>query len=127
MPTTGRSAWDWVKATVPLEEEPFWAEDGIEAYRVIQPEGEDSFTLDLGEAGTFPYRGEGWDEAEIDQPYETPATWALGESSRLFVPLRQVDPDATYTLSMRLHPFAYPGSAAADGDRCGQRRRSGMR
>ncbi len=107
-----QDAWDWVQATVPLEEEPFWAEDGIEAYRVIQPEGEDRFTLDLGEPGTFPYRGEGWDEAETDQPYETPATWALGEASRLFVPLRQVDPDATYTLNVRLRPFAYPGSVA---------------
>jgi hypothetical protein len=66
--------------------------------------------LALGEMGTFPYRGEGWDEAEVDQPYETPATWAIGQSSRLFVPLRQVDPDATYSLNMRLRPFAYPGS-----------------
>ena len=106
-----QDAWAWVQATVPLEEEPFWAEDGIEAYRVIQPEGEDRFRLELGEAGTFPYRGEGWDEAEVDQPYETPATWALGEASRLFVPLRQIDPDATYTLNIRLRPFAYPGSA----------------
>jgi len=105
-----QSAWDWVRATTPLEDEPFWAEDGIEAYRVIQPEGEDYFMLALGESGTFPYRGEGWDEAEVDQPYETPATWAVGDSSRLFVPLRQVDPETTYTLSMRLHPFAYPDS-----------------
>ena len=107
-----QGAWDWVQATVPLEEEPFWAEDGIEAYRVIQPEGQDHFTIDFGEVGTFPYRGEGWDEAETDRPYETPATWALGEASRLFVPLRQVDPDATYTLNVRLRPFAYPGSVA---------------
>ncbi len=105
-----QSAWDWVRTTVPLEDEPFWAEDGIEAYRVVQPEGEDRFMLALGETGTFPYRGEGWDEAEVDQPYETPATWAIGQNSRLFVPLRQVDPDATYNLTMRLRPFAYPGS-----------------
>ena len=102
--------WAFVKATLPLDTAPFWAEDGIEAYRVIQPAGEDAFHLDLGTPGTFPYRGEGWDAAEVDLPYETPAIWATDRSSRLFFPLRGVDASRDYTVSVRVRPFLYPGS-----------------
>jgi hypothetical protein len=109
---TWQDAWDFVKRTLPLEPEPFWAQDGIEAYRVLQPGGGDQFYLNLGEAGTYPYRGEGWDAAEVDAPYEASATWATDSTSRVFAPLRQVDPDATYTVQVRAHPFVYPGSAA---------------
>ena len=109
---TWQDAWDFVKRTLPLEATPFWAEDGIEAYRVIQPAGGDQFYLNLGEAGTFPYRGEGWDAAEVDSPYGESAVWATGRSSRLFAPLRAVDPDATYLIAMRAHPFAYPDGPA---------------
>ncbi|HXF62569.1 MAG TPA: interleukin-like EMT inducer domain-containing protein [Caldilineaceae bacterium] len=105
-----QAAWAFVKETLPLEPKPFWSEDGIEAYRVIQPAGRDAFTLDLGEAGAYPYRGEGWDAAETDAPYGVSAIWATGETSRLFLPLRQVDPAARYTIALRAHPFAYPGS-----------------
>jgi hypothetical protein len=73
---TWQDAWDFVKRTLPLAPEPFWAQDGIEAYRVLQPGGGDQFYLNLGEAGTYPYRGEGWDAAEVDAPYEASATWA---------------------------------------------------
>ena len=107
---TWQAAWDFVKSTLPLEEKPFWAQDGIEAYRVMLPEGSDSFRLDLGQAGTFPYRGEGWDATEVDRLYDTPAVWATDGRSRLFVPLRQIDPEATYTISLRVHPFNYPQS-----------------
>jgi len=109
---TWQDAWDFVKQTLPLESTPFWAEDGIEAYRVIQSAGGDQFYLNLGEAGTFPYRGEGWDDAEVDSPYDESAVWATGRSSRLFAPLRGVDPDATYLIQMRAHPFTYPGGPA---------------
>ncbi|MEZ4727494.1 MAG: interleukin-like EMT inducer domain-containing protein [Caldilineaceae bacterium] len=105
-----QATWDFVKATLPLETAPFWTGDGMEAYRVIQPPGDDSFTLDLGVAGAYPYRGEGWDARESDTPYEATAIWATAAVSRLFVPLRQVDAGATYTLRLRIHPFAYPGS-----------------
>jgi hypothetical protein len=108
---TWQDAWDFVKRTLPLEPEPFWAQDGIEAYRVLQPGGGDQFYLNLGEAGTYPYRGEGWDAAEVDAPYEASATWATARTSRVFAPLRQVDPDATYTVQVKAHPFVYPGSA----------------
>jgi hypothetical protein len=108
---TWRAAWDFVKSTWPIEDEPFYTEDGIEAYRVRQDPGSDSFRLDLGEPGTFPYRGEGWDAAETDTPYGANATWATAPQSRIFIPLRQVDPAATYNVRLRVHPFAYPGSA----------------
>ncbi len=104
-----QATWDFAKATLPLEPEPFWAGDGIEAYRVVQPAGSDNFTLDLGTAGTYPYRGEGWDEQETDTPYEATAIWATAQGSRLFLPLRQVEPTAGYALRLRVHPFTYPG------------------
>lgn len=107
---TWQAAWEFAKTTLPLEPEPFWTGDGIEAYRVVQPAGQDSFRLDLGAPGAFPYRGEGWDAAETDMPYDTSAIWATDATSRLFIPLRQVDPAATYPVTIRVHPFAYPGS-----------------
>jgi hypothetical protein len=105
-----QSTWQFIKETLPLEAQPFWREDGIEAYRVVQPQRTDRFSLDLGAAGTHPYRGEGWDAAETDAPYDVSAIWALGEESRLFIPLGQIDKDAEYTVTVRLHPFAYSGS-----------------
>ncbi len=108
---TWQDAWDFVKRTLPLEATPFWTQDGIEAYRVLQPAGGDQFYLNLGEPGVYPYRGEGWDAAEVDAPYEVSAIWATDRRSRLFAPLRQVDPDATYSVQVRAHPFVYPGSA----------------
>lgn len=102
--------WELAKTTLPLEAQPFWSGDGMEAYRVVQPTGDDAFAIDLGTVGTYPYRGEGWDDREADSPYEATATWATAPVSRLFVPLRQVDANATYTLRLRVHPFAYPGS-----------------
>lgn len=108
---TWEAAWDFVKRTLPLEAEPFWAQDGIEAYRVIQPSGGDQFHLNLGVAGTYPYRGEGWDNAEVDAPYNVDGVWATAPRSRLFAPLRQIDPNATYSVRLRVHPFVYPGAA----------------
>lgn len=107
---TWEAAWDFVKRTLPLEPQPFWVQDGIEAYRVLQPAGSDQFYLNLGEPGVYPYRGEGWDAAEVDAPYEASAIWATDASSRLFAPLRQVDVAATYRVQLRAHPFVYPGS-----------------
>jgi hypothetical protein len=109
---TWQAAWDFVKSTWPIETQPFYAEEGIEAYRVRQPQGSDAFRLDLGEPGTYPYRGEGWDAAETDTPYEAGAVWATAPTSRLFIPLRGVDPQATYTVRLRVHPFVYEGGPA---------------
>jgi hypothetical protein len=89
---------------------PFWSGDGIEAYRVVQPAGEDRFRLDLGAPGTYPYRGEGWDAAESDTLYDTPAIWATSTESPVFVPLRAIDPAGQYQVTLRVRPFAWPGS-----------------
>ncbi|MCC6453692.1 MAG: hypothetical protein IT328_01990 [Caldilineaceae bacterium] len=115
-----QESWAFVKETLPLEAEPFWAQDGVEAYRVVQPAGEDAFTLDLGVPGTYPYRGEGWDALEVDSPGdplvrthipgEAAAIWATATQSRLFIPLRQVDTAATYEVTMQVHPYLYPDS-----------------
>lgn len=109
---TWRETWAFVKETLPLEPEPFWAQDGIEAYRLRELPGSDRFALDLGQPGTFPYRGEGWDDAEVDEPYEASAAWATARQSRLFIPLREIDHGATYELAARIHPFAYPDGPA---------------
>lgn len=111
---TWQAAWQFAKETLPLEAEPFWRGDGIEAYRVIQPAGDDAFELDLGAPGTFPYRGEGWDAAEADSPYETSAIWATANESRLLIPLHGVATEDAYVVRARIHPFTYPGSAAQD-------------
>jgi hypothetical protein len=103
-----QETWDFVKSTVPLEDEPFWTEDGIEAYRVLQPAGDDSFELDLGAPNTYPYRGEGWDEAAEDTVEGASAIRAIGDNSRIFAPLRAVDPAATYQVTLQLQPYAYP-------------------
>jgi hypothetical protein len=106
------ATWDFVKQTLPLAPEPFWTDAGIEAYRVVQPAGSDRWRLTLGEGDTFAYQGEGWDAAATDTIYDLPALWATDHTSRLFIPLRQVDGAATYAVSARLHPFAYPGAPA---------------
>jgi len=104
------AGWDFAKQTLPLEAQPFWQDDGIEAYRIIQPEGNDHFELDLGIVGNYPYRGEGWDEAEIDAPYGLNAIWATELQSRLFIPLQNIDSAETYRIEIQVHPFTYPGS-----------------
>lgn len=106
-----QQSWDFVKATLPLEPEPFWSGDGIEAYRVLQPTGSDTFTVDLGAPGTFAYRGEGWDGAAEDAPHGETAIWATATASRLFLPLRQINPQARYEVAVRAHPYAYPNGA----------------
>lgn len=105
-----QASWDFVKQTLPLEAKPFWTGNGIEAYQVVQPTGADQFMLDLGGVGTYPYRGEGWDIAETDTTYGVTATWATAPVSQIFVPLRQVNDQAIYTFTARVHPFAYPDS-----------------
>ena len=107
-----QAAWDFARDVLPLEDEPFWTGDGpegeIEAYRVVQPPGDDSFALDFGAPGTFPYRGEGWDDAETDVIYEVPSIWATARESRLFVPLRDIDAEAIYRVSARFNPLYTP-------------------
>ncbi len=106
---TWQESWRLAWEILPLEREPFWTGQGIRAYRTVQPPGTDRFQLRLGEPGTFPYRAEGWDATETDTIYGRPAIWATDRESCLLIPLRQVQAQATYTLTVDLHPFAYPG------------------
>jgi hypothetical protein len=109
---TWQATWNFFKEILPLQAEPFWTGEGIEAYRVVQRAGEDRFRLNLGTAGTFPYRAEGWDNVEVDTPYGAPAIWATDEESCLLLPLRQIDLSrSTYALTAQIRPFDYPGSA----------------
>jgi hypothetical protein len=107
---TWQATWNFFKEILPLEPQPFWTGEGIEAYRVVQPEGTDHFRVTLGQPGSFPYRAEGWDDVESDAPYGLPATWATAQQSCLLVPLRQVQAQADYQVTAQIHPFAYPGS-----------------
>jgi len=107
-----QATWDFYKTTLPLEPTPFWSGDGIEAYRVVQPTGSDSFQLQLGQPDTFAYRAEGWDEAPVDTPYGLPGIWAVEPESCLLLPLRGVDGAKTYPLRVQVRPFDYPGSDA---------------
>jgi len=106
-----QQTWDFVKATLPLEAEPFWTGDGIAAYRVMSSEGSDSFRVDLGAPNTLAYQGEGWDDAVEDAQYGETTIWATAVASRLFLPLRQIDSAVTYEIALRVHPYLYPGSA----------------
>jgi hypothetical protein len=105
-----QATWAFLKETLPLEAQPFWQENGIEAYRVVQPVGSAQFLLDLGIPGAYPYQGEGWDSAASDTIYDATAIWATEPTSRLFLPLRQIDPLRNYQITLHIHPFAYPGS-----------------
>ena len=105
-----QATWDFYKATLPLEAAPFWTGDGIEAFRVVQPAGSDSFQLQLGQPDTFAYRVEGWDDAPVDAPYGLPGIWAVEPESCLLLPLRGVDPAKEYPLHVQVRPFDYPGS-----------------
>ncbi len=107
-----QATWDFYKSTLPLEAAPFWSGDGIEAYRVVQPSGSDSFQLQLGQPDTFAYRAEGWDEAPVDTPYGLPGIWAVDRESCLLLPLRGVDSAKSYPLRVQVRPFDYPGSEA---------------
>ncbi|MCB9123721.1 MAG: hypothetical protein H6643_04275 [Caldilineaceae bacterium] len=125
---TWQASWDFVKDTLPLEETPFWAQDGIEAYRVRQPAGGDQFYLNLGEAGTYPYRGEGWDAAEVDTPYEESAIWATWHaepvSLHILLLRHRSIPEQTWLCSFAYRCSYIPGAGA---ERHAERRVNGQR
>ncbi|MCS7221878.1 MAG: interleukin-like EMT inducer domain-containing protein [Anaerolineae bacterium] len=99
---------EYVLSLLPVEPKPFYDEGGVQAYRILQPAGRADFELDLGTGHSAAYRGEGWHEDE--QPFGTTATWAGARQVRLFLPVRVQSPSPAYRLSLRVHPFAYPGA-----------------
>ena len=104
---TWQRTWAFVRDILPLERTPFWAEGGIEAYRVIQPSAPVASSVDLGTPGTAAYRGEGWYEDEIIQGRT--AVWAGADGLRARVFLRG-DGEGPYRLSVSLLPFTYPNA-----------------
>ncbi len=110
-----QASWEFIKRTVPLAAEPFFAGDGIEAYQVELPPAVETFALDLGGPGTFAYRGEGWDAAEegVVEAESGPvsAIWATATESRFFATLARPTA-ATYTLSVRALPYRFPDAPA---------------
>ncbi len=104
---TWERTWAFVRDVLPLEESPFWAEDGIEAYRVIQPSAPVAMSVDLGEPGTAPYRGEGWYENEVIQGRSAVWAGANGTEARVFL---RADGDAPHILTLSVLPFAYPNA-----------------
>ena len=105
-----QAAWDFAKTTLPLDEEPFWTGDGIEAYRVQLPATVPAFALDLGAAGSLPYRGDGWNAGDSTVDGAT-GVWATTQASTLYVP-PLAENDQPGAVRVRLQPYAYPGSAA---------------
>ncbi len=97
---------DYVLGLLPVEPQPFYDQEGVQAYRVRQPVGSRSFELDLGAPTSAAYRGEGWYEDE--QPFGATANWAGAHEARLFLPVRDAG-TSPYRLSVRAHPFTYPG------------------
>ena len=104
---TWQKTWAFVKDVLPLEADPFWAGEGIEAYRVIQPGPPVATSVDVGEEGSEPYLGEGWYENEVIQARS--AVWAGADGLRARVFLRGDGP-SPYRLRLRVLPFTYPGA-----------------
>ena len=107
---TWQASWDFAKATLPLEDAPFWTGDGIEAYRLMLHAPEPSFALDLGDEDSLPYRGDGWaaGESAVDGAN---GVWATARTGTLYVP-PMAQTAQPVTLRMRLQPYGYPGAAA---------------
>ena len=107
---TWQASWDFAKATLPLEDAPFWTGDGIEAYRLMLHAPEPSFALDLGDEDSLPYRGDGWaaGESAVDGAN---GVWATTRAGTLYVP-PMAQTAQPVTLRMRLQPYGYPGAAA---------------
>ncbi len=106
---TWQQSWEFAKTTLPLEDTPFWTGDGIEAYQVQLPALEPTFSLDLGDASSLPYRGEGWDTGDSSVEGVN-GVWATTNSSTLYLPpLAQTDQPASF--KMRVEPYTFPGSA----------------
>jgi len=95
----------YVRQVLPLEPQPFYAQDGVVAYRVRQPAAQSDLRLDIGTEAALLYQGEGWGRNE--EIAGMTANWAVARQARLFVPLRDM---GDYTLTIGALPLAYPGS-----------------
>jgi hypothetical protein len=104
---------DYALDLLPVEPQPFYDQDGVQAYRVRQPAGRADFELDLGMESSAAYRGEGWHDDE--QIFGATANWAGARQARLFLPMRVESPAPAYRLSLRIRPFTLTGTSAYPG------------
>ena len=98
--------WEYARDVLPLESDPFYDQDGVRAYRVLQPPLTFPLEIDLGTPAAAPYRGAGWHDDEVI--FGATANWAAAAEAELFFPLRE---PGDYRLSLRIAPFSYPDAS----------------
>jgi hypothetical protein len=98
--------WEYARDVLPLEAEPFYDQEGVRAYRVLQPELTFPLEVDFGTTPALPYHGDGWHDDEII--FDDTANWIGATEAEVFFPLREV---GDYRLSLRVAPFSYPGAS----------------
>jgi len=98
--------WEYARDVLPLEPQPFYDQDGVRAYRVVQPPLAFPLEIDFGTQRAWPYRGAGWHDDEVI--FGASANWAGTTEAQVFFPLREA---SSYRLSLRIAPFSYPGAS----------------
>jgi len=98
--------WEYAREVMPLEAEPFYDQDGVRGYRVLQPDLVLPLEIDFGTAAALPNRGVGWHDDEVI--FGDTANWAADRTTEVFFPLREV---SEYALTLRVAPFGYPGAS----------------
>ncbi len=110
-PTPGRLPYsDTYTKTLELVErllptEPYLEGDGTKVYKVKVPPAASSLEIDLGTEEALPYLGEGWDRNE--EIAGTTAVWAISKRAVVFLPPMA---RGSFTLTVKVAPFTYPGS-----------------
>ena len=109
---TWQATEEYVKSVLSLE---LVSEDeaGVRAYRVLQPPPTTTVTVDLGQAATQMYRGEGWSWEE--DMGGVSANWAAARQAQVFLPARL---PGDYRLSLIALPFTGRGRRPSE-PRCG--------
>lgn len=74
-------------------------------YRVKQGTPPNELSMDFGEPGSRPYRGEGWDREEAISGVR--ANWASARRARVFIPISTM---GSYRLSFSALPFVFPNA-----------------
>lgn len=110
-PTPGRAPYsDTYTRTVQLLERLLPAElylegQGTKVYKVKLIPPASSLEIDFGREESLPYLGEGWDRNE--EVAGCTAVWAVSKRAEVFLPPME---NGSYTLTLKVAPFTYPGS-----------------
>ncbi|MCB9143689.1 MAG: hypothetical protein H6646_15600 [Anaerolineales bacterium] len=105
---TWQTSRDYVLDVVPVDPQPVWDADGVQVYRVQQPDVPFPYELDLGSRNTDAWRGPGWSSDEPDIAGANGA-WIDDGDAEVFLPLRFED-SQPLQLTLRLQPFSYDGA-----------------